>query len=87
MKLAVVVSKGEQNEVGRIYTDSPVADVLRLLELLGAKEWELTTEGPACLFYNGPDVYVAVGPLSSRDEKSFLKKVDECRDRECLKRS
>jgi hypothetical protein len=78
MKLAIVLSKGMENEEVRILTDSPVYDVIRFLKMLGIEKWELDTKGPPRLYYNGPDLYVAVGPLYSREEKCFLRRLSRC---------
>ena len=77
MKLVIVASKGLQREVGRVYTDSSLADILVFLGLLGINEWELDMKGDVRLYFNGPELYVAVGPSSSLESKEFLKQAKD----------
>lgn len=75
MKLVLVISKGKQNDVCRISTESPVSDVIHFLTLLGVENWELDSKASARLYYNGPNYYVAIGPANSSEEADFLKRI------------
>lgn len=73
MIISIVAAKAHAKEV-RIRTDSKLEDVLDFLKVLGIADWNLNSKGTVSLESNGPDLFVALGPLKVVDKKKFLTK-------------
>jgi len=72
MQLSIVISKEGAGEA-RITSHSCLVDLVHFLNLMGVNNWNMYDKGPARLESNGPDLYVAIGPLIPQDLKIFLK--------------
>lgn len=77
MKLAIVVSKGPENEVGRIYSNSKISDILKFLKLLGVQDWESDTKGRVQVYSNKSDLYLAIGPVDRHDDVRFQQEIGQ----------
>ncbi|TSK07829.1 MAG: hypothetical protein FPO08_00500 [Geobacter sp.] len=74
MQLAIVLSKNGAGEA-RITSTSGVDEIVHFLSVFGVSGWNLYDKGTARLESNGPDLYIAIGPVNSQDVKDFLKQI------------
>jgi hypothetical protein len=77
VKLAIVVSKGPDNEVGRICSNSKISDILEFLRLFGVEDWKFDTKGRVQVYSNKSDLYVAIGPVDRHDYMRFQQEIGQ----------